>query len=81
MTAYLTRLYWKLRGRRLVRIQLLSNKGDDAGAVDGVLLGTVAGHYRLVNCYFYEHRPNAEGQEMIGETWIPKDKVLLLTVK
>lgn len=81
MTAFLTRLAWKLRGRRLVRIQLINNKGADAGAVDGILLSIDAGHYKLANCYFYEHRPGAEGTEMIGETWIPNDRVMLLSIR
>lgn len=75
--AWLSRVAWAIRGRRNVRIQLENNKG----AIDGVLLGVVAGHYRLINAYLYEQNPKAEGIELIGETWIPKHHVVMLQVK
>jgi hypothetical protein len=77
MTAWIARILWKLRGRRQVRIQLVAN----AGAIDGVLIGVVAGHYRLRNAFFYTNSSEAKGSEMLGETWIPKDRVFLLNVK
>lgn len=60
-----------------VRMQLKNNQG----AVDGILIGIKKGHYRLSNAYFYEHRPNAQGVEMLGITWIRKEEVLLFQEK
>lgn len=77
MTSLLTRIAWKMRGRRLVRIQL---KGD-AGAVEGVLLGRVGGHYRLANPIYFSNTPDLQASPMVGDAWIPTGEVLLLNVK
>lgn len=77
MTVWLARLRWRVQGYRNVRLQLVNN----AGAIDGILVGTYKGHYRLRNAYYYAQVHNAQGEEMIGETWIPKDRVFLLNVK
>lgn len=79
MKAFLARLIWKFRSRRNVRVQLVSTKGS--GSVDGILVGVVAGHYRLRNSFFYENKPDAIPVEMVGETWIPRENVILLNVK
>jgi hypothetical protein len=71
------RLVWKLQGKRNVRLQLMNN----AGAIDGILVGIHAGHYQVQSAFFYEHKPNAEGNPMIGTTWVPKERVFLLNVK
>jgi len=76
MKAWFVRLRWKLRGRRQVRIQLVG--GD---AIDGILLGVVAGHYQLAKAYYYAQVTPDRGEEMLGETWIPKERVFLLNVK
>lgn len=75
--AYLTRLRWWLQPKRYVRIQLKENRG----AIDGILTGIFAGHYRLENAYFYEHKVGAVGNELVGTTWIPRKEVLLLQQK
>ena len=75
--AWLSRIFWKIRGRRVVRVQLL----DDRGAVDGILIGTVAGHYVLANASFISQKPGSAPVEMLGNTWIPKERVILLNVR
>lgn len=77
MKIFISQLLWKLRSKRNVRLQL----ENDKGAIDGILVGIYAGHYRLRNAYFYAHRPNAEGERMLGETWVPTEKVFILNVK
>lgn len=77
MRVWFSRLLWKVKSKRQVRLQL----DNDRGAIDGVLIGIHVGHYVLKNAYFYAHRPGSEGEEMIGETWVLKEKVLLLNVK
>lgn len=77
MRVLLERFFWKLRNRHNVRLQL----ANDAGAIDGILIGIVAGHYKLRNAFFYAHRPNSEGEAMLGETWVPTSRVFLLNVK
>jgi len=74
VTSWLTRISWKLRGRRYVRLQI-----GDGTAIDGVLLGTHHGHYRLVAAFLYPAVQDAPKEELIGETWVPRDRVLLLT--
>jgi len=74
MTSWLTRFSWKLRGRRYVRLQII-----DGTAIDGVFLGTHYGHYRLIAAFLYPAVTNAPKEELIGETWVPRDRVLLLT--
>ena len=76
MTAWLSRLWWKFRGRRFVRVQL--NTGD---AIDGIFVGKKVGHYVLKGSYFFASNDPERGVEMVGETWIPKDRVFLLNVK
>lgn len=76
MKAWVTRIAWKLRGRRYVRLQLKSSD-----AIDGILIGTIAGHYRLVNAQFLRSPGDLPAEEMLGETWIRKEEVFLLNVK
>ena len=63
------RLMWR---RRLVRLHML----DSSPSVEGVLVGLVAGHYRLLNVSLLE----TEGRthELDGEAWVPKERVLLV---
>jgi predicted membrane protein len=71
------RFVWKLRARRHVRIQLMNN----AGAIDGVLFGVDDYHYRLRNAIFFAQVQDSLGTEMLGEAWIPRERVFLLNVK
>ena len=77
MTGWLSRTYWFLRGRRQVRLQLL----EDRGAIDGILMGVIRGHYVLRNSFFIAHVEKPVPEVMEGETWILKERVLLLNVK
>ena len=77
MTGWLSRTYWFLRGRRQVRLQLL----EDRGAIDGILMGIIRGHYVLRNSFFIAHTDKPTPEPMDGETWILKERVLLLNVK
>lgn len=77
MRTWIAKLLWKIRGPKNVRVQYKNNQG----AVDGILLGVWAKHYRLVNAYFYEHSTNAQGVELLGTTWIPEKEVLLVQEK
>lgn len=76
MTAWLSRIAWAVRGRKNVRIQLVT--GD---AIDGVLVRKCAGHYVLRASSFYASKDPERGVEMVGETWIPSDRVFILNVK
>lgn len=77
MTAWLSRIYWKIRGRRHVRMQYR----DDRGAVEGILLGTIAGHYRLVSASFITGNRSVQAVDIQGEVWIPKREIIMINVK
>lgn len=77
MKVFLSLIVWRLRGRRQVRLQLNNEKG----AVDGILIGITKGHYILRNSAFIANTPKPEPEPMLGETWVPKERVLLLNVK
>lgn len=58
--------------RRLVRLHMVG----DAPSVEGILVGVVAGHYRLLKVSLLE----AEGRthDLDGEAWVPRERVLLV---
>ena len=63
-----------LRHKRLVRLHF----PDHAPSLEGVLVGKVNGHYRLRNAKLYETADRV--QELDGETWVSRDRVLLVQV-
>lgn len=77
MTAWLSRIYWTIRGRRFVRMQYR----DDRGAVEGILMGTIAGHYRLTAATFISGNRSIQSVEIPGEVWIPKGEIIMINVK
>lgn len=76
MRTLLLKLKLRFGRTRSVRMQLKSNQG----AIDGILLGVFGirkQHYVMVNAWFYEHRPNAQGEELLGTVYLPTEEVLL----
>jgi len=61
------------RRKRLLRLHLEGREES----VEGILLGFEAGHYRLANARLLE---TAERSIGIGETWVPRDKVVYAQV-
>lgn len=63
-----------LTSAKKVRLHLL----DGAPSLEGIYVGSKAGHYRLLNVGIIE----AEGEtvKMDGEAWVPRDRVLLMQV-
>lgn len=77
MRAWLARLKWWAKGTREVRLQLVNNQG----AIDGILLTLKKGHYVLASAFYYEQKPDAQGLELLGQTWVQKERVQLMQVK
>lgn len=57
------------RRRRLLRLHMEGNRPS----VEGVFLGFEAGHYHLANATLIEA---AERTHELGETWVPRERVL-----
>lgn len=60
---------------RQVRLHLRDPKSP---ALDGILLGVKAGHYRLANPTHLETADRSHALD--GEAWVPVDRVLYLQV-
>ncbi len=75
MPAWILRLVWLLRGKRLVRLHLL---GDTVPSLEGILAGRWGGHYVLLVPYLIE----AENQtvKLEGHVEIPAERVLFCQV-
>ena len=58
--------------RRRVRIHQL----DPAPSVEGILVSSLDGHYRLLKASVL--RPDGQALELEGEAWIPREKVILV---
>lgn len=63
-----------IRRRRLVRLHL----AGDHPSLEGILLGTSAGHYRLANARHIVDEDNSFNLD--GEAWVPRERVLYLQV-
>lgn len=62
----------KLWRRRLVRLHLV----DPHPTVEGILDGTIDGHYRLLNASLLEATDRTHALE--GEVWVPRERVVLV---
>jgi len=58
--------------RKLVRLHLV----NDQPSVEGILIGRLGDHYRLLKCSLLEAADRSHPLD--GEVWVPKDQVLLL---
>lgn len=74
MPAWLLRLLWRLRGKRLVRLHLV----DQEASLEGILLGRWSGHYVLLTGTLLE----AEGRSIRidGYMEVPSERVLFVQV-
>jgi hypothetical protein len=62
------------RGSRRVRLHF----AGDAPSIEGILVGFVAGHYRLQNPSVIVAAEHAVPED--GEAWVPRERVLHLQV-
>lgn len=62
--------------KRRVRIHQL----DPGPTVEGILIGSLDNHYRLLKPVIYESPTRSH--DLAGEAWIPREKVILVeTIK
>ena len=64
----------RLGRRRLVRLHLV----DPYPSVNGIYMGRVDGHYRLLKPELLEASDRT--QELSGELWVPSERVVYMQV-
>jgi hypothetical protein len=74
MPAWLMRLVWKVRGKRLVRLHL----DNDQPSVEGILAGRWSGHYVLLAASVYEGSDRSVS--LTGHLEVPAERVLFVQV-
>lgn len=70
---WFAKLLWLVRPKRLVRLHL----PDPEPSIEGVLVGIVAGHYRLLKSVLHE---SAERSLPLNETWVRVERVVFVQV-
>mgnify|MGYP000971961470 CR=1 FL=1 len=77
MPAWVMRLVWRVRGRRLVRLHLVEERGVPFDAIDGVLVGRWGGHYVVLLPKIV--RPGGE-TALEGHVEVPAARVVMVQV-
>lgn len=73
MPAWLMRLVWKVRGKRLARLHLV---GDTT--VEGILVGRWSGHYVLLRPSLYESADRSHS--LTGHLEVAAERVIFVQV-
>jgi hypothetical protein len=47
-------------------------------SIEGILIGRVAGHYRIANAKYVTSKEDS--RQLDGETWVPRENVLFVQV-
>ena len=76
MPKFLARIFYSLRGKRMVRIHIADSDGTSHPSFEGILVGRWAGHYILMKPKMIEEEDHKSALQ--GTVEIPASRVLFV---